>query len=513
MSHITNRRGLALAAMTFAVAMTFIDQTIVSIAAPSLQEDLGLSSTGVQWAVNAYILTTAAFFALGGRLTDALGSRRMVMIGTAVFAAASALCGLTPAGHLAEAWLIAFRALQGVGGALLYPAALAVVASAYPAHTRGRALALFFGVAGGLTALGPSVGGYLVAWTWRSIFWINVPVGVAAIALTLLAAPASTRKPSRIDVPGLLLVTTGVASSVFGFQQAAVWGWTSTGTLAAVFTGIALLVAFAVVETRVKDPLLRLQIFRDRGFLVENIVLGLAMMVFVPLFFFASVYAQVGLGESAARASLILLYFFGGFVAAAQLGGRMLDRVGGRRPVILGSVIASLGLAAWAELAPGLDAGQQVWAIVLTGVGMGLMLGQANTDALNHASADAYGAATGIIQTIRNYGAALGLALLGTLLVSSLRAHVDASLLAMGAPSSTAQQTADRVSQLSGQGAPGAIPLFIRSDIGAATHDVLLTMAALMALTALIAIRWLPRRSTLGQPLPAPTSTAVLADV
>ena len=149
-------RNLILAAMIFAVSMTFIDQTIVSIAVPQIQQELGLSSTGVQWAVNAYLLTLAALFAFGGRLADTRGHTRMVVIGVLIFAVASALCGLTPKGGIAEAWIVTFRAVQGVGGALMFPAALAIVVQTFDLHQRGRALALFFGVAGGLTAIGPS---------------------------------------------------------------------------------------------------------------------------------------------------------------------------------------------------------------------------------------------------------------------------------------------------------------------------------------------------------------------
>src|ERR1700761_5474645 len=169
-------RGLILTAMIFAVAMTFIDQTIVSIAAPKIQADLGLSSSGMQWAINAYLLALAALFAFGGRLADTAGHRRMVVLGVIIFAGASALCGLTPRGGAAEAWLVAFRALQGAGGAIMFPAALAIVVQTFDNHARGRALALFFGIAGGLTAVGPIAGGYLLAWSWRGIFFINIPV-------------------------------------------------------------------------------------------------------------------------------------------------------------------------------------------------------------------------------------------------------------------------------------------------------------------------------------------------
>ena len=214
-------RTLILTAMIFAVAMTFIDQTIVSIAAPTIQHDLGLSSSGMQWAINAYLLTLAALFAFGGRLADIAGHRRMVVLGVIIFAGASALCGATPRGGAAEAWLVAFRAVQGAGGAIMFPAAIAIVVVTFDLRSRGRALALFFGIAGALTAIGPIAGGYLIEWTWRSIFWINIPVALIALALIAISKPPNEARPAPMDYRGLALIIAGVGLSVFGFQQSA----------------------------------------------------------------------------------------------------------------------------------------------------------------------------------------------------------------------------------------------------------------------------------------------------
>src|SRR5580658_23463 len=187
-------RNLVLAAMIFAVAMTFIDQTIVSIAAPQIQRELGLSSTGVQWAINAYLLSLAALFAFGGRLADTVGHRKMVTLGVIVFAASSALCGLTPKGSLAEAWIVTFRVIQGAGGAIMFPAALAIVVQTFALRERGKALALFFGIAGGLTSIGPILGGFLTEWTWRAIFWVNIPVAIIALILIFISRPVTEHR-------------------------------------------------------------------------------------------------------------------------------------------------------------------------------------------------------------------------------------------------------------------------------------------------------------------------------
>ncbi len=488
------RRTITLTAMIFAVAMTFIDQTVVSVAAPQIQTDLGLSSSGLQWGINSYLLALAALFVLGGRLADTHGHRRMVTIGIVIFSAASALCGLTPTGPLAAGWLITFRAVQGAGGALMYPAALAIVVNAYRTEQRGRALAIFFGVAGGLTALGPALGGYLIGWTWRSIFWINIPVALIALLLTAWAQPANNRRAARLDLRGLALITTGVTLSVFGLQQSGHWGWENPLTVTAIAVGAALLVGFVLVELHTESPLMDVAMFRNRSFRVDNVVLFLAMIVFVPIFFFASEYGQIALGQTPTKASLMLLYFFTGFVVAAQVGGRMLDRIGARRPVIIGAVLAAVGLHLWATHVTTLTAGTLIPFIVLAGAGMGLLLGQANTDALNHTPATAYGEATGITQTVRNFGSSLGLAVLGSVLVTQLRDHLAHSLSGRGLTAPQAHATAAKIAQLGGgSNTTPDIPQFVRADFAQATGSVLMAMSWVMIAAAIIGLLALPR--------------------
>jgi EmrB/QacA subfamily drug resistance transporter len=480
-------RNLILAAMIFAVAMTFIDQTIVSIAVPEIQKELGLSGTGVQWAVNAYLLTLAAFFAFGGRLADTVGHRRMVTLGVIVFAGASALCGLTPKGSLAEAWIVIFRAVQGLGGAIMFPAALAIVVQTFALRERGRALALFFGIAGGLTAIGPVLGGYLTEWTWRAIFWVNIPVALVALALIFISRPVTEHKAARMDYRGVALVAAGVGLSVFGFQQSNLWGWQNPAITASIVVGLALLVVFYFVEARTPSPLMKVSIFGVRPFLVENIVLFVTNLAFIPVFFFGSEYAQISLGKKASQAGVILLYFFIGFVIAAQIGGRLLDRVGAKRPVLFGCVLGAVGFWLWGSKVAGLDFGSQQWFIVLTGAGMGFMLGPASTDAVNRASRLSYGEATGITQTVRNYAASLGLAVLGTVSVTEFRSHLTASLISQGVPAARASGAAASGSQ-SRSGSVASIPHFVRVDFAQATQTVLYVMAGVMAVAAIVAL-------------------------
>jgi MFS family permease len=223
-SSVGRSRNLVLAAMIFAVSMTFIDQTIVAIAAPQIQRELGLTSTGMQWAINAYLLSLASFFAFGGRLADTVGHKRMVVLGIIVFAGSSAMCGFPPAGGAAEAWIVVFRLTQGLGGAIMFPAALAIVVQTFDLHQRGRALALFFGIAGGLTSIGPILGGFLTQWTWRAIFWVNIPVAIVALVLISISKPTTSYQSAKMDFRGLILIVGGVGLSVLGFQQSSIWG-------------------------------------------------------------------------------------------------------------------------------------------------------------------------------------------------------------------------------------------------------------------------------------------------
>lgn len=492
---------LILAAMIFAVAMMFIDQTIVAIAVPSIQGDLSLSATGVQWIINGYLLSLSALFAFGGRLADVAGHRKMVVIGVIVFATASALCGATPTGSLDETWLITFRVIQGAGAALMFPAALAIVLGAFPIRERGRAMAIFFAVTGGLTSIGPIAGGYLTEWTWRAIFWVNIPVALIALFLIWRSKPANEKHPAPIDYRGTVLITGGMALLVLGLQQSAVWGWGGARTWICIAAGLAILAAFVLYELRVENPLLRLEVFRDRAFTVDNVILFLLMIPFVPLFFFASMYAQISLGESAAETGLYLLIFFAGFAVASQYGGKILDRVGARPAVVLGCAVAAVGFYLWGQSLTELSVNDQWYYIVLAGAGVGLVLSPANTDALNRVPKERYGEATGITQTVRNFGSSLGLAVLGSVLILQNKSNLEATASEHGVPKAAADEIADTISQGSGateagahqvSGAVGKVVANIPHDFALATQTVFYAFAAMMAVAFVVALAKMP---------------------
>ena len=495
-------RNLILAAMILAVSMTFIDQTIVAIAVPELQGDLSLSSTGVQWIINGYLLSLSALFAFGGRLADIAGHRRMVVIGVVIFATASALCGATPTTGAAEPWIITFRVIQGAGAALMFPAALAIVLATFPLRERGRALAIFFGLAGAFTSLGPLAGGYLTEWTWRAIFWINVPVAIGALVLTAISKPPNEKHPEPLDYRGAVLIAAGMGLAVLGLQQSSVWGWGSPLTWICIAAGVALLVAFVLYELRAKFPLMQIRTFANRAFAVDNAILFLLMIPFVPLFFFASMYAQISLGESASETGLYLLIFFGGFFLATQRGGRILDQKGARPTVVSGCLVAAGGFALWAHSLPDLSVSDQWPFMVLAGIGVGLVLSPANTDALNRVPSSRYGEATGITQTVRNFGSSLGLAVLGTILILENKANLESTLGSEGLPKSQADQVAEAVTEAGGGNeaafaeAAGTQAKMIFSavqhDFALASRTVFYAMAGVMAVAFVVALIWMP---------------------
>jgi EmrB/QacA subfamily drug resistance transporter len=491
---------LILAAMIFAVSMTFIDQTIVAIAIPTIQDDLTISATGVQWIINGYLLSLSALFAFGGRLADIAGHRRMVVLGVVIFATASALCGATPTGSLDETWLIVSRVIQGAGAAIMFPAALAIVLNAFPVSERGKAMAIFFAIAGGLTAIGPLAGGYLVEITWRAIFWVNIPVALIALFLIWKSKPADEKHPAEIDYNGTALITLGMGLTVLGLQQSSIWGWGDVKTLACLALGLGILAAFVRYELRTANPLLRLTIYKDKAFAVDNIVLFLLMIPFVPLFFFASMYAQISLGESASETGLYLLIFFAGFAIASQWGGKMLDKIGARRPMVLGCGVAAVGFYLWGQSLTELSVSDQWYYIVIAGAGVGLVLSPANTDALNRVSRDRYGEATGITQTVRNFGSSLGLAVLGSVLILENRSNLEATADKHGFSKEVGKEVADQISQGTGAGeSPENLPAQVQKVVDAIPHDfamasrtVFYGMAAVMAVAFVIALVAMP---------------------
>ncbi len=411
-----------------AMAMVMIDFTIVSISATTIQADLHLSSTGTQWIVTAYALSTAAFIALGGRLGDIIGHKRIVVIGILVFTTSSLLCGLTPDGSASEPWIIIFRALQGLGGALMIPSITVLVLNSFPPDERGKGLSIFFIVAGLFTAIGPIAGSYLTEfWTWRAIFWINVPVAlISLIEMRRVTIPDQTH-PAKIDWAGAAILVGGMGLLVLGIQESSVWGWTSIATIGSIVAGLLLLAFFVRFERNVDQPLIDIRdLSESRPFMVDNLLTGLLFFPWLAIFFFGSMYFQVAVGQKPTQAGFSILTMFYSFFIASRVGGGLMDKKGAKHPVCLGLAAGAGGMALWASEMPKLSHPSTLAGMLLTGAGFGLAMSALNTDALNRVPDKIRGQASGIIQSSRNFGSALGMAVMGSVVISVSNDHTTA---------------------------------------------------------------------------------------
>lgn len=417
----TRGSWLTLIAMTGSLSMIMLDQTVVSVALPTMTRELPLTSSGAQWVVNAYVLAMAAAVALGGKLGSKLGPVTTYRLGVLVFLLSSAGCGLAPN----CATMIAARVARGIGAALMVPVTASIVMAAFPQTSRGRAMGTHVGISQVFLALGPLVGGtFTECWTWRAVFWINVPIGLAALFLTRLAAPANpTQRGLRISLPQTAMLMTGVGASVYALQQSSSWHWASARTIGVLGAGLAILAAFLWLQLRARDPLVDIRLFGNRAFVGDSAVLFATQFGMLALTLYASLYAQNLLGYSPIQAGLSALAFIVPLMIAAQLAGRWYDRSGARPPLLLGLTLATIGTIAWTLALTDISYLSKVPGMVLVGFGLGLVFSPINTDALSRVSPDKRPQASGIVQTLRQLGGTLGVAVIGAVILAHENLH------------------------------------------------------------------------------------------
>lgn len=426
-----NRRWWVLATMTGAASMVVLDETVVSVALPAIQRDLHMSPTGLQWVVNAYLLALASFVAVGGRLGDLLGQARMFRLGVALFVAASSACGLAQS----AGWLIVARAVQGLGAAAMIPACGAIVINAFDAGERGRAMGSFAGISMISLALGPLIGGVLTQGiSWRAVFWVNIPTGLAMLALAAVTLPADEpERGGRMDWRGTLTLVPGLVMVVLGLMQSAQWGWGATATIALLAAGGALIAAFCFIEPRRRSPLVQLRLFRNRNFSAGNSVLGIVEFALTGLTVFMAIYVQELLGFGPILAGLSLLPVMVPVLLLAPVAGRMYDRIGPRGLVTTGAVLLGAGLI-WTAMRLGtLEYAWLLPGYVIAGSGIALVMTPASTDAMNTAPPALRGQAQGVMQTLRKAAGTIGLAIMGTAVASIQRRRLTGFANAAGA--------------------------------------------------------------------------------
>ncbi|MGV9630717.1 DHA2 family efflux MFS transporter permease subunit [Streptomyces sp. NPDC003487] len=408
-------RGTVWALVITSVAgfMAALDNLVVTTALPSIRKDLGGALDDLEWTVSAYTLTFAVLLMFGAALGDRFGRRRLFQVGIAVFTVASAAAAMAPG--IGE--LIAARAVQGVGAAIMMPLTLTLLTAAVPAAKRGMAYGIWGAVNGLAVASGPLIGGSLtehISWHW--IFWLNVPLGIALLPLARLRLAESYGTGAPLDIPGTLLASGGLFGVVYGLVRGPADGWTSTLVLLGLSVGGALLVAFVVHGMRAKNPMLPMRLFRSRAFAGIN---AASMLMFLGMFgsiFLLSQYMQGVLGYSPTQAGLRMLPWTGMPMLVAPIAGILADRVGGRPVVAAGLFLQAAGLAYLASAStPDASYGAQLPGLIISGIGMALFFAPASHLVMSSVRASEQGIASGANNALREVGGALGIAIMSSI--------------------------------------------------------------------------------------------------
>ncbi|HSC90372.1 MAG TPA: MFS transporter [Gaiellaceae bacterium] len=423
------RKWWTLAAVAFGLFMIMLDNTVVNVALPTIQADLGIGLSELEWIVTGYALSFAALMLTGGKVADMVGRRRVFVIGIVVFTGASFLCGIAESSEL----LIGARVLQGVGAALMNPATLSIISATFPPEQRGMAIGIWAGVSALALAIGPLVGGLLtehVGWEW--IFFINVPVGLAVgLSLTrAVPAPAAPRAPrAQLDLPGAGTVMAGLLALVYAIQGTADHGWTSARTLIALSIAAALLAAFAAIERAARNPLLPPATWRVRSLISSTTVMLGATGILVGTFFLNTLFLQEVLDASALETGLAFLPLALVILAAAHVASHLLSHLGTRIVMAAGLLLGATGAllltgaptdATYAtELLPG---------FVALGFGIGLTFVSVSVTAMHDVGHEQAGLASGLLTTGHEIGAALGVAVLGSVAAASASSGTAAGI-------------------------------------------------------------------------------------
>jgi len=412
-----NKKWWTLAAVAFGLFMIMLDNTIVNVALPSIQRSLHMSISSLEWIVTAYALTFAALLITGGKLGDLYGRKRMFIAGLVVFTLASLACGLAPN----AGFLIGARAVQGVGAALMNPATLSIITATFPPKERGQAIGIWAGVSALALAIGPLIGGLIVDnINWHWIFYVNVPVGVVGIIVSrwVIAESRDTSHEQSIDLPGLVTSGGSLLALSYALIEGNQHGWGSP-EIVGLFVGAAVLLAvFIWLELRQRLPMLDLDLFKIGSFAGANIVAMLVSLGMFGVFFFISLYVQNVLGYSPTKAGAIFLPMTVLIILIAPIAGKLSDRVGSRWLMGAGMTILGVSLLLYQRI--GLHTG--FWSLlpqlVLGGVGMALTMSPMTSAAMGSVPVDKAGVGSGVLNSFRQVGGSLGIALMGAILLT-----------------------------------------------------------------------------------------------
>ena len=414
-----NRRlGLALLVIATAQLMVVLDATIVNVALPHIQQALGFSGSGLEWVVNAYAVTFGGLLLLGGRAGDILGRRRVFIFGLLLFSVASLLGGFANS----EAWLLTARAVQGVGGAVIAPTALALITTNFPeGGERNRAFGVYAAMAGAGSAVGLLLGGILTTYaSWRWVLFVNVPIGIVVAAAAPRVLAESPRRPGRVDVAGAVTGTGGVALLVYGLSKAAtgqdgVSHWGDAQVLASLVASVVLLVSFVLIEMRSSHPLLPMRVLADRNRSGAYLIMLCVSTGLFGLFFFLTLFIQTVLGYSAIRSGIAYLPFAVGVVIASGLASQLMPRLGPRPLIVAGCAMVAGGMFWFSRLTEHAGyASQLLGPQLVSSFGLGLVFVPLALVALHNVADQDSGVASSLLNTAQQVGGAIGLAVLGT---------------------------------------------------------------------------------------------------
>ncbi len=418
--------------------MTLLDLTIVNIAIPNMITNLHASLDDVLWVINAYALVLAVLVITAGRLGDLIGPRIMFAAGIAVFTAASAACGLAPS----PGWLIGFRAVQGLGAAMLMPQTLTIITNTFPPERRGAAFGVWGAVAGVATIAGPTLGGLLVtAFDWRWIFFVNLPIGMLVLVLAFVIIPdLRLGRKHRLDIPGVLLASAALLAICYGLVEGQKYDW---GTITSFISiplilgaGVVLLVAFLVVQKLMqgREPLVPFALFRDRNYAVTNWVSGVLAVGMMGIFLPFTIYLQSVLAFSALKAGLVMAPMSLVSMFVAPVAGRMTDKIGGKFILMSGLLLFAAGMGWMALIAhPGKSWQSFLAPLIVAGLGMGCIFAPLITVAMRNVDPRMAGAASGVLNTVRQVGLVIGTAAVGALLQNRLVASMSSQAAARSA--------------------------------------------------------------------------------
>jgi len=409
-----NRKWWTLGAMCFALFMIMLDNTVVNVALPSIQKDLGASISGLEWTINGYTLSFAVLLATGGRLGDIFGRRRMFLFGVVIFTLSSATAGF--AGDATS--LVISRVVQGVGAALMMPATLSIITDAFPASERGKAMGMWAGVSALALAVGPVLGGFLTEHvSWRAIFYLNIPVAIGAVTAALFAVRESrdTTVGREVDFAGVAALTGGLTALILALVEGNSWGWGSPEIVALLAVAVLGLGAFVAVEQRVKVPMVDFSLLSDRNFLGAVVVALIVSFAMLGVFFFLALYMQDILNYSPLEAGVRFLPSTLMIVGVAPFAGRLSDRYGPRWLIAGGLAIVAASLYSFSGIA--VDSGylDLLPGFMLLGIGIAMTMSPMTSAAMNAVPVQKAGVASGVLSMFRMVGGSLGVAVTGAI--------------------------------------------------------------------------------------------------